>query len=173
MNDIVFYYLFTLPSFVFHFFNSSHELKTENSSNEDRLKIYQYLQLVNKGYNDCTSYIFQPTFQVAIALEHITGLYTCIKLYDVIPMPGFLEYPLVTFCLFLWMGIVDKGAGKVHTESIKFLQNFKGDSAYLKKKLKSLPSLNINVGSFYQIREQTIIQYGQIVFDNTVSLLLL
>jgi len=149
----------------------------DTKRHHNQFMLYRQIQLIGHIYN----YVFQreytPSIVATITGEIIVCVFVCIRLHDVVPMPGFLFYPLLLVDG-LSVILTTKVAGEVYRKSGVYLfslrENVKLTRKHrLVKELKSLAPIKIRFGASNFIDELTPLVLLDFCFCQSVSVLLI
>lgn len=118
-----------------------------------------------------------PAVVIGMPSVQILSLFVCIKLHDVVPMPGFLIFPLILVDTFINNILTFTMASNVHNVSEQFLHDWSkripgGMDSSLRKQLKACNVLRIRFGSNF-VDRCTPLVIQDFCANQTMSLLLI
>lgn len=117
-------------------------------------------------------YWFCPSHKAATICIATSALYGVVKLSG----PRSIVMGFVAALCLLYLSTLFYKFGKFNDVIQKTLENWKNStktSKYMKKFIKSVPVLSINVGNFYHVKKTTVIMVLYTVLNNTITLFLL
>ncbi|OXA54008.1 hypothetical protein Fcan01_11609 [Folsomia candida] len=143
------------------------------------LRIYRYVQILEKSFNAFLTKIIIPTVITCIPAIQIFGLFVCITLHENIPLPGFAIFPLLGVLAGINNILVISLASMVNVSSERVLVTLtkKIVSSEVKKRgllrreLRSCGALKIKFGSNF-IDKGTPLIMQNFCIHQTVSLCL-
>jgi hypothetical protein len=135
---------------------------------------YRYIQILEILVNEFGQSKFVPVSIVLIPMMEILGLFGTVKLYDVVPLPGFIIYPYAYFCAMVVLLLYVATSGKLFDTSKNILNLWRTLKAtkLRRKIIKSLQPLKIKFGSNF-IESSTSLVIQSFCLKTVVDLLLL
>lgn len=115
---------------------------------------------------------FCPTHKAAAVCIATSALYGVIKLSG----PRSVVMGFVAVLALLYLSTLFYKFGKFNEIFGKTLENWKNSTdttKYMKKFIKSVPVLSIQIGEFYSIKRTTVIMVMYTVLNNTITLFFL
>lgn len=142
----------------------------------DLLMMYRQLQVMETQMNACFRQQYFPLLLSGMTALLIFCLYSCIRLHDKIPMPGFSYFPIVALDGIVSILVMNTKAANVLEHSMDLIEKFRNDISHgrkhwVKKKSWSLIPLKISFMSNY-VDKSTPLIFINFALNQVVSLLL-
>lgn len=149
------------------------------SANENRaetLLLYRRVQIMENQLNTCFRQQYFPLVLSGMTTLLIFCLYSCIRLHDKIPMPGFSYFPMVALDGVVSILGMNTKAANVLEHSTEVIEKFRNDPVFkrkhwIKKMSLSLTPLKINFMMNY-VDKSTPLLFLNFSLNQVVSLLL-
>ena len=116
-----------------------------------------------------------PFIFLALFFVNILSDYATIRLYNEVKMPFFLAFPLSSMATMFMVIDTFPTSYRVYEASQKLIAKVKESketSIYASKFMKSCKPLGVNVGSFFFIKQKTLMTFIGIVLENAIMMLL-
>ncbi|CAL8109670.1 unnamed protein product [Orchesella dallaii] len=142
----------------------------------DTLFMYRRIQIMEKQLNACFRQQYFPLLLSGMTTLLIFCLYSCIRLHDKIPMPGFSYFPIVALNGIVSVLVMNTKAANVLEHSLDLVVKFRNDPTYkrkhwAKKMAWSLTPLKINFMMNF-VDKSTPLIFINFSLNQVVSLLL-
>jgi len=143
------------------------------------LRLYREVHILLKLYNGIFQTLYTPSV-IAVAIgELVASVFVCIRLHAVVPMPGFIFYPVLIIDG-VSIIIMTKVAGEVFRKSTEFLRTARkkistseSRRCVYRKRIRSLGAMKIRFGAVNFIDEKTPLVFLDLSVSMVVSFLLL
>lgn len=146
------------------------------------LQLYRDIQVLEKSLNAFLMNRIVPIILLCVPGLEVVGMYVCIQYHEVIPMPGFLVFPIIYFDATLFTVMVFTLASWVYNKSSRVLiklgsglNNIPSSSSQrklMKRELRCCSVMQIKFGSnFVDAGTPLVIQ--NFCLNQTLSLLLI
>lgn len=131
---------------------------------------------MEKQLNACFRQQYFPLLLSGMTALLIFCLYSCIRLHDKIPMPGFSYFPIVALDGIVSVLVMNTKAANVLEHSMALIKKFRNDPSYkrkhwVKKMSRSLTPLKINFMMNF-VDKTTPLIFINFSLNQVVSLLL-
>lgn len=138
--------------------------------------MYRRMQILEIHLNGCFRAQFFPLVLSGMTALLIFCLYSCIRLHDKIPMPGFSYFPMVAMDGIVSILVMNTKAANVLEHSMAVITKMRNDTRYgrkhwVKKMSSSLTPLKINFMMNF-VDKSTPLIFINFSLNQVVSLLL-
>jgi len=133
------------------------------------------LQVLNAQFNFCSEKFVMPLLFFFDSASFTICTYAAVRLVHEVKMPAYLAFPLVAITSLVLGVECFHPAHKMRRESVRLVKVVRETtlrSTYLSKIMISCMPIEVDVGTFYTIKQSTTTTFLGINVDNTVNLLL-